>query len=106
MYADSSETVFRSVCCFFGFILLADEIFLLFGCQISATKLIFTNPSDHGVAVIELLFVDGVLDFGMSLYNTEAIMTVHDYTVPDDKWIDNKPICEDVFFELSKFLGC
>ena len=84
---------------------LPKQILFLFGCQISATKLIFTNPSDHGVAVIKLLFVCGVLDFGMSFYNMEAIMTIHDYTVPNDKRIDNKSVCEDVFFKLSKFLG-
>ena len=94
----TSETVLCSVCCFFCCILLANEIFLLFGCQISASELIFAYPSNSIVAVIKMLFIDVILDFGVLADKFIAVVPVYNDAIPNNDGIDEPP--------SAKMLSC
>lgn len=78
----------------FSFKLFADKVFLLLKGKVPATELIFTNPSESIVSVIELTLAGGKCDMGMFLYDAETVVSVDDYAIPYDNWVDDNSVAK------------
>ena len=62
----------------FGFVLFTYEVLLLLKGKISSSELIFANPGESFVAVIELTLTGRKFNVRMFLENAETVVTVDD----------------------------
>ena len=85
---------------FFCFISLSDQVFELLRRQVPSAQLILADPGDSCVPVGELLLIGSELNFGVLLKDTIAVVAVHDHPIPDNEWVDDHTVRQNVFLEL------
>ena len=90
----------KSICQLFGFILLPDQVFELLRRQISPAQLVLADPGNGCVPVGKLLLIGSELDFGVLLEDVVAVVAVYDDAIPDDEWVYDHTVRQNVFLQL------
>ena len=88
----------------FRFVLLPQQVTLLFGGKIAPPQLILVNPSECFLTICKAERHGRKVDFGMLLKNRITIVTVNKCVVPHDQRRNQLAFLEDIFFKLLKFI--
>ena len=91
---------------FLCLVLLPNQVFPLLGRKVPPSQLVPADPGDHGEPVWKIFLKCVIRDLRVCLHDPVAVMTVHDYAIPDDQRVDHPAICQNVFFQLPVFLVC